>query len=66
MAFLSCCCCGIDYHTWVCNYKSFIGLFSGCIIWGIQSAKCKREYERTYHVRVETDDEGNIIHAEKL
>lgn len=24
MAFLSCCCCGIDYHTWVCNYKSFL------------------------------------------
>ena len=46
--------------------KGFIGLLTGCVIWAVQSAKCKREYERTYHVRVETDDEGNIIHAEKL
>ena len=46
--------------------KGFIGLLTGCVIWAVQSTKCKREYERTYHVRVETDDEGNIIHAEKL
>ena len=46
--------------------KISIGWFAGCIIWGIQSSKCKKEYEHTYRVTVDTDDEGNIIHADKL
>lgn len=44
----------------------FIGVMAGCIIWGVQSAKCKKSYEHSYQVRVETDDEGDIIHADRM
>ena len=47
-------------------FKVIFGMMVGCLIWGTQSAKCKESYEHSYNDRVETDDEGNIIHAEKL
>ena len=46
--------------------KIFLGVFIGCIIWASQSAKCKETYEHSYQDHVETDDEGSIIHADRL
>ena len=46
--------------------KVFIGLVSGCIIWAVQSAKCQKPYEHSYTEHADTDDEGNIIHVDRL
>jgi len=46
--------------------KVFIGLVSGCIIWAVQSAKCQKPYEYSYTEHADTDDEGNIIHVDRL
>ena len=46
--------------------KGFIGFFSGCIIWGIQSSRCKQDYVHEYTYHADTDDEGNIIHVDRL
>ena len=46
--------------------KVFIGLISGCIIWAVQSAKCQKPYEHSYTEHADTDDEGNIIHVDRL
>ena len=46
--------------------KGIIGLLTGCFIWAVQSTRCKKTYEHSYHDHVETDDEGDIIHADRL
>lgn len=46
--------------------KVIIGFFAGLFIYWVQSAKCHKDYEHSFNNRVDTDDEGNIIHAEKL
>ncbi len=45
--------------------KVFLGFLAGIIILWVTSDQCKKDYRHSYTTRVETDDEGNIIHAEK-
>ena len=45
--------------------KVLIGLLIGCLIMAVQSTRCKASYEHSYTDHVDTDDEGDIIHAER-
>ena len=46
--------------------KVVVGFIAGLCIYFVQSGKCHKDYEHSFKTRVDTDDEGNIIHAEKL
>ena len=46
--------------------KICLGLISGCIICSVQSARCHKPYEHSYTEHADTDDEGNIIHVDRL
>ena len=46
--------------------KVLVGLISGCIIWAVQSAKSNEPYVHQYTEHVDTDEEGNITHVDRL
>ena len=54
------------FTSWFSYLKFFASLMSGIVICSVQAARCKQEYRHSYQEHVETDDEGNIIHANRM
>lgn len=54
------------FLDWPVFIKVIAGVMAGSFIYAVQSAKCRERYEHSYNDHVETDEDGNIIHAEKL